>query len=145
MSTPPVPRRLELRIDSRLSDVQLAARAVHGLCREAGCSERDARRVELATVEALNNVIRHAYRSEPGHPVVLLFVHQGAEIHLELSDAGSPMRGPLEPRFEFDPADTANLPEGGMGLHLIHSVMDRVEYRTASGRNTLSMTKRLAA
>ena len=49
------------------------------------------------------------------------------------------------PVFEFDPTDVANLPEGGMGLHLIHSVMDEVRYHSEGGRNALTMRRRLAA
>ncbi len=145
MSHAPQPRRIELRFDSRLDQVQFAARALKALCIEAGLEPRASALVELALVEAINNVIRHAYRLEPGHLVVVTFVHQGDELHVEVCDAGAPHRVPQRPRFEFDPSDTANLPEGGMGLHLIHSIMDHVEYRSAAGRNTLAMTKRLAA
>lgn len=145
MSAPLQPRRVAVRIDSRLDHVQFAARAIKALCTEAGLEPRSCARVELAVVEAVNNVIRHAYRLEPGHEVEVVFVHQGAELHFEVNDAGTP-REIRPPRpFEFDPADTPSLPEGGMGLHLIHAIMDHVEYRSAAGRNTLAMTKRMAA
>jgi anti-sigma regulatory factor (Ser/Thr protein kinase) len=47
--------------------------------------------------------------------------------------------------LDFDPADVEHLPEGGMGLFIIHNVMDRVEYHRHGERNTFSMTRRLAA
>lgn len=145
MSAPASPRRVELRIDSRLDQVQLLARALHALCAASGLESRAAALVELALVEAVNNVIRHAYRLEPGHLVEVAFESTDGVVRFEVTDRGRRFTGPLTPHFEFDPADTAHLPEGGMGLHLIHSIMDHVAYDSREGRNTLSMTKRLAA
>jgi len=145
MNAPDSPRRVELRIDSRLEHVQSLARELRALCAESGLDARAAALVELALVEAINNVIRHAYRLEPGHVVEVVFECAGGALRFEVTDSGQRYSGPLAPRFEFDPADTARLPEGGMGLHLIHSIMDHVDYRSQGGRNTLAMTKRLAA
>lgn len=138
------PRRVELRIGSRLEHVQLMAHALQSLCMESGLDARTSALVELALVEAINNVIRHAYGLEPDHTVEVGFECSADRLRFEVSDTGRSYAGALSPRFEFDPADTANLPEGGMGLHLIESIMDDVDYRSKDGRNTLIMTKRIA-
>ena len=36
-------------------------------------------------------------------------------------------------------------PVGGLGIHLVRSLMERVEYRRESGKNYLTMSKRLGA
>lgn len=139
------PRAVTLRADSRLENVELLARAVRGLVAAAGLEGRECARVELAVDEALNNVIRHAYRHEPGHPVELVFTLDERCFTLEVADEGAPMPPRRAPVLDFDPGDLEHLPEGGMGLFIIHSVMDQVEYRSAGGRNSLVMTRRLAA
>lgn len=138
-------RVVTLRIDSRLGNVELMARAVRGLCNAAGMPGRDCARVELALVEAVNNVVRHAYRGQAGHCVEVVFTAEEGRISLEVADEGAPMPPRPTPVFDFDPADLANIPEGGMGLFLIHSVMDTVEYHSRDGRNALVMTHRIAA
>ena len=105
---------------------------------------RDCARVELAMVEAVNNVVRHAYHGEPGHTVEVTVTVDGDRLALEVADEGTPMPPHGTPVLDFDPADLANLPEGGMGLYLIHSVMDTVEYQSRDGRNVLVMTHRIA-
>ena len=39
----------------------------------------------------------------------------------------------LETAALHNPGDLANLPEGGMGLFIMHSVMDQVEYSSHDG------------
>lgn len=139
------PRRVVMHCDSRLDHVELLARAVRALCASTKLDPRDCARVELALVEAANNSVRHAYRTEPGHLLEVVFTEYDDRFVVEVSDEGKPMATLETPLLDFDPTDIENLPTGGMGLFLIHSVMDEVEYRSAAGRNTLAMTKRLAA
>ena len=138
-------RAVTLRIDSRLDHVELLARAVRALCATAGVPVRTCAHVELAVVEAVNNVIRHAYVHEPGHVVEVVFTVEHGQFTIEVGDEGRPMPERPAPVLDFDPGDLAAVPEGGMGLYIIHSVMDRVEYHRRGARNSLVMTRRLAA
>jgi len=138
-------RAVRLDIDSRLDHVELLARAVSALCATAGMRTRECARVELALVEAANNVIRHAYRGEAGHPVRVDVTLGDGLLTLRLEDEGLPMPERPSPALDYDPGDVANLPEGGMGLFIIHSVMDNVEFRRERDRNALVMTRRNAA
>jgi serine/threonine-protein kinase RsbW len=139
------PRSVTIRTESRLENVELVARAVRGLTGAAGVEARECARVELAVAEAMNNAIRHAYRREPGHPVEVVFTLDEDRFTIEVADEGTPMEPRRAPVLDFDPGDLEHLPEGGMGLFIIHSVMDEVEYRSRDGRNSLLMTRRLAA
>ncbi len=139
------PRRILLRCDSRLDHVELLARAVRALCAGAKLDPRDCAQVELALVEAANNCVRHAYHHEAGHPLEVAFTQYDGYFVVEVIDEGDPMPERPTPVLDFDPTDLENLPTGGMGLFIIHSVMDQVEYTSVDGKNTLAMTKRLAA
>jgi len=44
-------------------------------------------------------------------------------------------------RMDFDPRDVRALPEGGMGLYIVRSVMDEVTYQSHAGVNTVGMAK----
>ena len=46
-----------------------------------------------------------------------------------------------KPQLDYCPKDVAGLPEGGMGLYIMHQVMDRVEYASEGGRNVLTLTR----
>ena len=138
-------RVVTIRIDSRLDLVEMAARSVRALCATSGLPARECAHVELAVDEALNNVIRHAYHGEAGHPIEIAFALEANRFTIEISDEGEPMTRRAPAELAFDPGDIANLPEGGMGLYIIHNVMDEVEYHRFGDRNALTMSRRLAA
>lgn len=138
-------RLVRLEIESRLDHVELLGRAVRALCATGGVPARECAQVELALVEAVNNVIRHAYLGEAGHPVRVTFTLRDGQFSIEIEDEGLPMPPREAPALDFDPTDIANLPEGGMGLFIIESVMDHVEFERRGSRNAMVMTRRLAA
>ena len=128
-----------LVIDNNLADVSLMGSAVKALCvlfmPESACIQ-----VELCIVEAVNNVIKHAYRHQSG--VIEVQVRFYADYgEFMVCDQGEAMAPREAPSFEFDPLDIANLPEGGMGRFLIHRIMDQVSYTAGVEGNCLRMVK----
>ena len=136
-------RRVKLIIDSVQSHASLVAEAVKGMCSLADLSPEDASLLSLCVFEAVTNSIRHAYKDEPDHQIDIVFALYQDQIRIEVSDNGDPMEQRAEPKLDFDPDDIRNLPEGGMGLHIIYETMDQVAYESSNRKNTLTMIKRL--
>jgi serine/threonine-protein kinase RsbW len=85
--------------------------------------------------EAFNNIAIHGYRAAPGD----------VEIEIESDEEGIVIRL-IDTGSSFDPGcvavpDMANLPESGMGLFIINSFMDEVDYRPGKP-NILRLAKR---
>lgn len=59
----------------------------------------------------------------------------------EVCDTGQAMGEFPKAEMDFDSKDLKTVPEGGMGLYLMQSLMDHVSYETINGRNILRMTK----
>jgi anti-sigma regulatory factor (Ser/Thr protein kinase) len=96
--------------------------------------------IEIAASEAVANVIRHAYKGEPRPAQVRIKCSQGKSgMVVEIVDRGcgfAPPPGNVTP--EVDPDR-----EGGLGIILIKSFMDRVCYTSKPGAGTkLRMTRR---
>jgi serine/threonine-protein kinase RsbW len=132
---------IKLTINSRLENIGLVGLAVQTLCREAGFDEVETYRIQLSVVEAVANVIKHAYHCRPGHEATVTISIDPDRITFRIMDTGQAMNLLYWKPLEFDPTDRANLPEGGMGLHIIQKVMDGVDYRTEGGINILTMYK----
>ncbi len=134
-------RTIHLSIDSRLENVALVGLAVRGIVSGTSFSEVEIHHIEVSVVEAVNNAVLHAYRSEPGHTVeVTLFLHPD-RVECTVTDTGVPMEGLKKDQPDDDPADRRNLVEGGRGLAIIRAAMDEVAYGSRGGRNVVKMTK----
>lgn len=134
---------LGIWLESRLENVSLAGPVVLETARRAGFSHDQAYLLQLAVVEAANNAVLHAYGGRPDNSLEIHMFCKNGLFVLEVSDQGEAMSNTTPPQLEFDPQDFTSLPEGGMGLYLIHMVCDQVDYISSNGRNTLRMRKAL--
>jgi len=140
--------RFRITIDSNLTEVCLVSRAVRGICDCLGLDAVQASSVELCTVEAVTNVIKHSYLGAPGHQVSLEVSIKQDRLELDVRDQGVTMPEKNVKQlssgssvFEFDPADLDHVPEGGMGLEIIRQGMDKASYSSNAGTNSLKLTK----
>ena len=103
--------------------------------------------LQLVVAEALNNIIRHAYREEPGQPVSVRLDRAPDSITLLFRDSGrAAPPGFPEARvgsLDVDPSDLAALADSGRGLAIIHSCVDQVSYVRNGSVNELRLSLRL--
>lgn len=99
--------------------------------------------VEICLTEALNNVIKHAYKGDHSQQIEILINLSDNVLEIVLIDSGMPREKIKEPTLDFDPEDIENLPESGMGLYIIHQLMDTVEYHSNNGKNFFTLKKHL--
>jgi serine/threonine-protein kinase RsbW len=142
--------RLELSIDSDLGNVSLVAAAVSSACLYFGLDRVTANQVELCTVEAVTNAIRHAYHEQPGHLVSVIVTSETDQLHLEIVDSGTPMPAEYIKRllhgsgvFQIDDTERASLAESGRGLQIMHELMDAVAYTPGGSFNRLQLAKHI--
>ncbi len=119
---------------------------VDRVAQSSGFAEDAIGQIMLAVDEALTNVIRHGYGGPCDKPIdvcisrVLSDADTGAGIRVTIRDFGK----------QVDPAkivgrDLDDVRPGGLGVHIIRTVMDEVSYAPADGGGMqLDMFKRLS-
>ncbi|WP_298859406.1 ATP-binding protein [uncultured Sulfitobacter sp.] len=102
----------------------------------------DAGTVELVLAEALNNVVEHALASTPELTAIEIRGSHGADgLHITVIDCGAPMpdgTAPLAKTPNLD-VETHDMPEGGFGWYLIHTLATDVKYSRVGAANHLSL------
>ena len=63
-------------------------------------------------------------------------------VTVEISDDGRPFNPLLDQETPDISAPLGNRPIGGLGIHLVRSMMDEMSYSREDGKNKLAMTKR---
>jgi len=132
-----------LRLANRRSELLKLADAIEGFVRDARLSDDVLFALNLALDEAVVNTLSYAWDDPAArHEIELRFAYDGSVVTVEVEDDGKP----------FDPTAAAavdtSAPEhergiGGLGIHLVRQVMDRVAYRRLpAGRNLLTLQKK---
>ena len=133
---------LRLRVETRRGELARVADSVEAFARERNWQPALEFPVKLAVEEVLANVIEHAHADDARHEARIEIVSNEEAIVVEIVDDGRP----------FDPLTEAPAPDldsplpdraaGGLGLHLVRSLMDELRYRREGGRNRLTLVKR---
>jgi anti-sigma regulatory factor (Ser/Thr protein kinase) len=135
-----VPTR-RLTIPGRLDQIEAACDCVEAGAVDAGFDESTSYACQLAVAEACENIVKHGYGTgQPGDICLEIVASQG-QLTVRLEDSGppfNPARRPRQPECDQD-----DPPVGGLGLVIIHRVMDRVTYVRRAGVNRLTMRKRM--
>lgn len=107
----------------------------------AGFDENQIAFLALAVDEACANVIEHAYKEDPTHQVTVRAMLDDAKLALEIIHGGEAFDpDAVRPKSVEDLIKERR--SGGLGLRIIRSVMDEVEYRIVPGElNVLRMLK----
>lgn len=121
-------------------------RTIASFCSEAVSAlfdEGPAAAIELAIVEAANNIFKHSYDSKRGEPLELVVDHLGESIVFTFFDNGLTFDADsvTAPSFDWEKLDDA--PEGGWGLFLMSSIMDDLQHKRSGDVNILRMSKKL--
>jgi len=134
---------IRLIIDSRLESVSLVGSAVRGIANTLYIDSTTSYQLELCVVEAVTNEIKHAYRGQAGHSVEIDVLLYPDRLTFKIYNRGKSMNPAKVAPFSFDPSKIETLPEGGMGVYILHSLMDEVHYKSIKGQNILTLVKYL--
>lgn len=137
-------RRAEHTIErpARLEEVPVLLDFLRARLAEAGAGDAAWQALRLAVDEACSNVIAHGYRGAVGTIRLAVAVGDGRAV-VTVTDAAPPFDPALVPPPDLD-APWAERRAGGLGWHLLRSVVDEVRYQPAGERgNVLTLVKRL--
>jgi anti-sigma regulatory factor (Ser/Thr protein kinase) len=104
---------------------------------DAGLPGDEVELVVLGVDEACANVIRHVYQHEPAHVIGLSCEQLSGGLRFRLRDYGNSSGTPGE--WAGRPLDEVQ--PGGLGLHLIRTAFDEVDYRPKRNGMELVLTR----
>jgi len=99
------------------------------------------RKIELASEEALVNIIRHAYQERPENIEIEVRLFPKSHVEISLQDTGPPFN-PLKVKAADLTSELDQRAIGGLGIHFIKKNMDEVHYHRRDNVNVLVLIKR---
>ena len=98
--------------------------------------------LNLALEEAVTNVILYAYPEGADGLVDIEAILSRDRLKFIISDSGKPFDPTSAPEADIN-ASVEQRPIGGLGIHLVRSIMDSVEYVRENEKNILTMIKNI--
>ncbi len=133
--------KLSMKVETRHAELNEIVAAVESMAEREKWSPGLVFRVQLAIEEVVLNVMDYGY-DEGAHEFELILTSEADTLTIEVVDDGRP----------FDPLNDVPTPDleatveerkvGGLGIHLVRTMMDQVNYRREQGRNHLTLIAR---
>jgi anti-sigma regulatory factor (Ser/Thr protein kinase) len=133
-------QRLEISAVNRLEEIDRVNRTFNAFAGEHGVPDAIRRKLNLVFDELLNNIISYAYQDDSEHIIGIVFSIVDNRFVVTLTDDGRPFN-PLDcddPNIELA---VENRPVGGLGVHLVRSVMDEMSYERQGKNNVVTLKK----
>ena len=112
-------------------------------CRSVSNSKELLYGVKLVLEEAVLNVIKYGFDDDDEHEIDVALSTDGDMLTIRIEDDGKafdPLRDAAEPDLDA-PLEKRRV--GGLGVHLMRTIMDELDYKREAGRNHLTLVKRV--
>ncbi|SDZ13317.1 serine/threonine-protein kinase RsbW [Evansella caseinilytica] len=128
---------IEMKIPAKPEYVGVVRLTVSGIANRLGYTYDDIEDIKISVAEACTNVVNHAYKESSKEPVILITCGIFADrMEVSVTDQGGAVdvnslkngECPVQPDMVIE-----ELREGGLGLFLIETLMDKVEISGDSG------------
>lgn len=133
-----------MKVKSSTENLGAIREFVEGKAAQSGIDKNIIEKIVLAVDEACTNIIKHAYNYDPSTEFLVRILISKKEFKVLLIDHGKS----FDPNQVADPDMPTYLKQrrvGGLGLHLMRHLMDKVEYQNLKGDgNQLILTKKIA-
>lgn len=128
------------KILSAQSNVTDAVAAAAIRLQEADVDQDSISNIQIVLAEALNNIVEHAYLFKEDGLIDLTLTLNAGTLGIQLKDHGCPFPGvPPVKMMMGNKTQFENLPEGGFGWFMIHSLTKSIAYSFCEGDNILSL------
>jgi anti-sigma regulatory factor (Ser/Thr protein kinase) len=132
-----------LELPATMENLDIGLNFILDELKQAEIDKKTLFQLRLACEEVVVNVINYAYPDSQGSVTISYdFMHETGELDIIISDSGIP----FDPLKKEDPDISIPMEDrkiGGLGIFMVRSVMDSLEYSRDNGRNILIMRKSL--
>jgi serine/threonine-protein kinase RsbW len=98
--------------------------------------------INLSLDELLTNTINYGYDDHEEHVILINMYLAESEVVIQIKDDGMPFNSLDMPDPDLS-RELEERPAGGLGIYLVRTMMDHVEYVRQGDHNIITMHKRL--
>jgi serine/threonine-protein kinase RsbW len=133
----------QYNIGCSLNNLKGVREFIRNSLREHGVSDLELGAIVLALDEMCSNLMIHAHHCNPDHHITLnIHIPTKGQFIFEIIDDGS-----MFDINQFQEPELGSLVhekrKGGLGIRLVKTIMDKIEYTQENGKNVCRLTKKM--
>lgn len=136
---------LNIRLTPGAMDFSGCSSQVEAFCEQLGLPQKMIFKIVLVLDELITNIINYGYEMPDCYQIDVSLRCAEGGLELVVADnarAFNPLCDAAEPELHL-PLEERSRPIGGMGVHLVKSIMDSVSYQRVGCKNVLTLKKSL--
>ena len=133
---------LSIQLQNRFSELSRLKDALHNYCEFREIPSNIVFAITLSLDEVITNVISYGYDDHDEHHINVTLRSGKVVIEISVEDDGKPFN-PLEFKTPDLKCPIDERPMGGLGIYLVKTYMNELEYKRVGGKNRLVMRKNL--
>ena len=132
-------RTAEIVIRNDMAELANLRDSLERIGAELGVPGKPLMQLQVALDEIASNVINYGWPDGGNHELCVRITGQQDRIEVEIVDDGRA----FDPRHALpsEPQPAGRRQPGGLGIHLVKQLVDRLDYQRVGGRNRTVMTK----
>ncbi len=133
---------INLHLKNKLTEIDRTLQSFAAFCKRTQLTEDIQNSISIVLDDLLNNIINYAFENSEEHEIEVSFRADKQRLIIDVVDDGAEFDPFLraEPDIESD-IDGRDI--GGLGIHMIKSIMDDYFYKRVKGRNHVTLMKRM--
>ena len=132
---------LKVSLVNDLQELARIAARIDEFCEDRNLGPQIGYAVNLSVDEILTNTISYGYDDEEPHEIDIVVSMQADDIVVVIVDDSTAFDLSQTPDADVE-SSVEERALGGLGLFLVHQMMDGVEYRRMDERNVVTLTKK---
>lgn len=132
---------MKISLANDLDEIAVVGTRIDEFCESHDLPPQVAYAVNLSVDELLNNTISYGYADDEPHTIELTLRVDAGAVVVQIVDDGREFESSGVPEPDTDAA-LEDRTVGGLGLFIVHQMMDSVEFRRENGRNVVTIAKK---
>ena len=136
-------KEYSFELKNSLSELDNLCENLEDFGQKIGLSKKLIFEINLALDELFTNIISYGFKDEEEHIIRVTIRPQNEELSLHIEDDGIPFNP-----IDFETPDVASSVEncniGGLGIHIMRKLMDKICYQRCGDKNILILKKTLS-
>jgi anti-sigma regulatory factor (Ser/Thr protein kinase) len=130
-------RSVEIVIRNDMAELAKLSDGLERIGAELGVPGKPLMQLQVALDEIASNVIKYSWPDGGNHELCVRITGQQDRIEVEIVDDGRE----FDPRQAPPSQPAGRRRPGGLGIHMVKQLVDRLDYERVGGRNRTVMTK----